>query len=115
MSMAKGATATMLVSILKGRVQGGRRTEVEHNGTGGDLLDGKSSLSLHGADLLRRLLRRGDCISKAVSKWFSKLSSCPSRLITWTERLPIVAGARCSYVHPPNMMAFRLWSKRGET
>ena len=62
MSMAKGADgATMVSKRRRGQTRArGRHTEVEHKGRGGDLLDGKGRLGLHGADLLRGLLRGRD-------------------------------------------------------
>lgn len=46
---------------------GARHTEVEHEGSCGDLLDGEGSFGLHGANLLGRLLRGGDCGREDVS------------------------------------------------
>lgn len=36
------------------------RTQVQHHGSRGDLLDGEGSFGLHGANLLRGLLRGCD-------------------------------------------------------
>lgn len=46
---------------------GVRHTKVEHEGSCGDLLDGEGSFGLHGANLLGRLLRGGDCGREDVS------------------------------------------------
>lgn len=55
------------VSFEPGSSRKSRHTQVQHEGSGGDLLDGEGGLGLHGADLLLRLLRRRDC--ELVSPW----------------------------------------------
>ena len=67
MSMAKGAVAARLVSKdpFSNSLEMIKRTEIQHKGRGDDLLDGKGRLGLHGADLLRGLLRGRDYTESA--------------------------------------------------
>ena len=73
MSTAKGAISEVsndvdeaeeaswvVKSIIVFFVPWRRHTEIEHEGSCGDLLDGEGSFGLHGANLLGRLLRGGD-------------------------------------------------------